>query len=315
MTPMPTRVPCHVFVPQTAMTYADLRAIAAASEALTYDGLWVVDHMWGRGSPDAPFLDGWGLVTALAQATHRIRLGVLVSCNSYRNPGLLAKSAVTADHVSGGRVDLGVGAGWMEEEYAAYGFEFPPMLTRLAQLAESLAIITSLFGNQRTTFRGCHYRFEQAPFEPKPVQKPLPITIGGSGPKVLMKLVAQHAQRWNCPMPAAARLAEHIHALNRHCDAVGRDPREIAVSEQIAVVVAQDDARLRERVAVARERIGGFVDIDQMAICGTPQAVVDALNDKVRRGVDDFAILFGDPSCRDDLELFAERVAPHLTRA
>jgi alkanesulfonate monooxygenase SsuD/methylene tetrahydromethanopterin reductase-like flavin-dependent oxidoreductase (luciferase family) len=259
-----------------------------------------------------PFLDGWSVITGLAEATKSLRLGVLVTCNSYRNPGLLAKTAVTADHISAGRVELGLGAGWMEEEYAAYGYDFPPVRTRLEQLDEALTVITSLFTSKRTTHTGAHYAFQEAPFEPKPLQHPLPITIGGAGPNVLMRMVARHAQRWNCPMPAAPRLVEHVDALAHHCSDLGRDPHEIVISEQITVVIGKDSADLRTRLEVARATVGGFVDLETMAVCGTPQAVVDGLSTKIERGVRDFAILFGDLGTRESLELFAEHVMPAL---
>lgn len=309
---MATRVPCSVFLPQTGFDYATLRERARLAESLGFAGLWTVDHMWARGAPDIPFLDGWTVVTALAEATSRLRLGVLVTCNSYRNPGILAKTVVTADHVSGGRIELGLGAGWMEEEYAAYGFPFPAVRTRLAQLEESLEIITSLFSQRRTSHVGEHYRFDEAPFEPKPLQNPLPITIGGAGPNVLMRLVARYAHRWNCPMPAASRLDEHLEAMARHCEKVGRNPRDVIVSEQIAVVIGQDPSDLAKQVEIARRRIGGFVDLQTMAICGTPDTVVERMSARIRKGVTDFAVLFGDLGGSRSLQLFAERVAPHL---
>jgi F420-dependent oxidoreductase-like protein len=310
---MAARVPCSVFVPQAGFDYPTLRERALLAESLGFSGVWTVDHMWARGAADVPFLDGWTVVSALAEATSRLRLGVLVTCNSYRNPGILAKIVATSDHISGGRIELGIGAGWMEEEYAAYGFPFPPVRTRLSQLEESLEIITRLFSRPRTSYRGDHYRFDDAPFEPKPRQRPLPITIGGAGPNVLMRLVARYAHRWNCPMPAASRLEEHLIALSRHCEKIGRDPGEVTVSEQIAVVVGQDDADLAKQVEVAQQRIGGFVDLETMAICGTPDTVVDRLSAKIRNGVNDFAVLFGDLGTPRSLQLFADRVAPHLT--
>ena len=212
---MTATAPCFVFTPQVGASYASFRERVRSAENAGFDGFLVVDHMWGRGAPDVPCLEGWSLLAALAEATTRIRLGVLVTCNSYRNPGMLAKAAATVDHVSGGRVELGMGAGWMDEEYRAYGFEFPDVPTRLAQLGEALEVVTGLFTRHRTTVEGRHYRFTEAPFEPKPLQRPLPITIGGAGPKVLMRLVARYAQRWNCPMPAAGRLEEHLTALAR----------------------------------------------------------------------------------------------------
>jgi F420-dependent oxidoreductase-like protein len=309
---MATPVPCSVFLPQAGFDYATLRERASVAESLGFAGLWTVDHMWARGAPNLPFLDGWTLVAALAEGTSRLRLGVLVTCNSYRNPGILAKSVATADHISSGRIELGLGAGWMEEEYAAYGFPFPKIRTRLFQLEESLEIITRLFSRERTSYHGEHYRFEEAPFEPKPVQSPLPITIGGAGPNVLMRLVARYAHRWNCPMPAASRLEEHLAALSRHCKKAGRDPREIVVSEQIAVVLGKDEQDLANQIEVARRRIGGFVDLDSMAVCGTPAAVADRLSAKIQKGVRDFAVLFGDLGTPRSLELFSTYVAPQL---
>jgi len=310
---MATRIPCSVFLPQTGFPYATLRERAQLAESFGYMGLWTIDHMWAKGAEDTPFLDGWSIVSALAEATTRLRLGVLVTCNSFRNPGVLAKTVVTADHVSGGRVELGIGAGWMQEEYAAYGFPFPPVRTRLSQLEESLEIIARLFSRSRTTYVGKHYRFEEAPFEPKPLQDPLPITIGGAGPNVLMRLVALYAHRWNCPMPAASRLEEHLVALSRHCEVLGRNPREVVVSEQIAVVVGEDDADVAKQIEVARQRIGGFVDLATMAVCGTPDQVVERLATRIRLGVNDFAVLFGDLGTPASLHLFADRVAPYLT--
>ncbi len=302
-----------VFLPQGALDYAALKQRARDVEALGYEGLWLVDHMWARGAPDVDFLEGWTTITALAEATERLRLGVLVTCNSYRNPGILAKIVATADHVSGGRIELGLGAGWMEEEYRAYGFEFPPLGVRLAQLGESLAIVRSLFEQPRTTYEGRYYRFADAPFEPKPLQRPLPITLGGAGPRVMMKLVARYAQRWNCPMPAAGRLAEHLEALERHCQTEGRPRSEIAISEQVAVVLAADETALRGKRELAQMLIGGFVDLDTMAVCGTPDQVAAALHRKQAAGVEDFAVLFGDLGMPETLELFAREVLPALT--
>jgi F420-dependent oxidoreductase-like protein len=302
----------YLFLPQAALSYDMLRARARTLEALGYDGLWIVDHMWARGMPDLDFLDGWTTIAALAEATERLRLGVLVTCNSYRNPGILAKIATTADHVSGGRVELGLGAGWMEEEYRAYGFEFPPIRSRLAQLEESLEVVTSLFTKRRTAHTGTTYTFKNTPFEPKPLQSPMPITLGGSGTRVFMRLVARYAKRWNCPMPAAARLSEHLDALAAHCEAIDRDPSEVIVSEQTCVVVGYDDADYRQKRSIAQSMVGSWIDLDTMAVCGTVDRVADGLRDRMRAGVTDFAIVFGDLGMSDTLELFIREVAPRL---
>jgi len=307
------RPACYVFLPQGGFTYSQLRRTAASAESLDLDGLWLVDHMWARELPDADFLDGWTTVAALAEATSRLRLGVLVTCNGYRNPGMLAKTAATADHVSGGRIELGVGAGWMDEEYRGYGFPFPPIATRLAQLREALEVITRLFADDRTTYVGEHYRFDDVPFRPKPLQSPMPITIGGAGERVLMRLVARYAHRWNCPMNRVRDLASHLDALRRHCEEIGRDPADVTVSEQVPIVIGRDAAHYRAKRELAERLIGGFVgDLDEYAVCGTPDEVAQRLRAKRDAGVSDFAILFGDLGMDDTLQLFAERVVPAL---
>lgn len=302
-----------VFLPQAGLRYAQLRERVRLAEQLGYDGCWLVDHMWSRGHPDVDFLEAWTTVAALAEATTRLRLGVLVTCNAYRNPGMLAKAVTSADHVSNGRIELGMGAGWMEEEYRAYGFDFPDIPVRLAQLDESLTVVRSLFETNRTTIHGRYYMIRDAPFNPKPIQHPLPITIGGAGPKRLMRIVARHAQRWNCPMNATPRMEEHRQALLRHCDSLGRDANEIVISEQLPVVVGADAQHYRSKRTLAQLVVGDFVgDIDSVAACGTPDEVATTLRAKVSRGVRDFALLFGDLGMPDTLELFATRVMPRL---
>jgi F420-dependent oxidoreductase-like protein len=304
---------CSVFGPQAATSYSDLKSRVLAAEKSGFSGYWLVDHMWGKGVPDFDFLEGWTAVAGLAEATASIRLGVLVTCNGYRNPGMLAKSVVTADCISNGRIELGMGAGWMEEEYEAYGFEFPSVRTRLAQLEESLEIIRRLCTDKRTTFEGEHYTFREAPFAPKPVQDPLPVTIGGGGVKVLMRLVAQYASRWNCPMNRINELAEHLEALAKHCEKIGRDPSEIVVSEQVGCVIGCDEEHYQAQREVAQMLLGGFGKIDEIAVCGTPDQVVEGFRKKMEAGVTEFTILFGDFGSPETLELFATEVMPRLS--
>jgi len=301
-----------LFLPQAGLSWSMLRARARLLEELGYDGLWLVDHFWANGMPDLDFLEGWTTLAALAEATSRLRLGLLVTCNSYRNPALLAKMAASVDQVSGGRVELGLGAGWMDSEYKAYGYDFPSMGTRLAQLEEALEIVTSMLRDKRTTFSGRHYRVEDAPNQPKPVQSPLPVTIGGAGEKKLLRLVARHAQRWNCPMNAAHEV-ERLHGvLAEHCRDAGRDVGEIIVSEQTMVVIGADEQAFQAKLAMARVVLGGFADVDKVAVAGTPERVVAGLRAKMARGVTDFAVMFGDLGMDDTLELFAREVIPAL---
>lgn len=301
-----------LFLPQAGFSWEMLRDRAQGLEARGFDGLWLVDHFWANGMPDLDFLEGWTTLAALAGATSTLRLGLLVTCISYRNPALLAKMVATVDRISNGRVELGMGAGWMDSEYAAYGYEFPPIGTRLAQLSEGLEILTSMLRGGRSNFTGKHFRVADAPCEPRPVQSPLPITIGGAGERKLLRLVARHAQRWNCPMNSAPDVERLRGVLADHCAAVGRDPSEIIVSEQCMVVIAPDEESLAGKLAMAKAMLGGFADVERQAMIGTPDRVIAQIRQRMARGVTDFAIIFGDLGMDDTLDLFAREVMPAL---
>lgn len=307
-----TETTFSLFLLQTGRAYPAIREQALELESCGYDGLWLVDHFWGAGSPDENFLEGWTTLSALAEATERLRLGLLVNCNSYRPPALLAKMAASLDTISGGRCELGLGAGWMEEEYKAYGYPFPPIAERLAQLEEGLEVITRLFGDQRANFDGHYYQLNDAPMAPKPLQTPLPITLGGAGERVLLRLAARFANRWNCPMNSAAEIPRLRQVLDQHCQEVGRDPSEIVTSEQTVVVIGRDAADYRHKRQLAEERIGNFADLDTVAVAGTPDQVIAGLKAKQAAGVRDFAILFGDLGEADTLRVFAAEVIPAL---
>ncbi|HYB98307.1 MAG TPA: TIGR03560 family F420-dependent LLM class oxidoreductase [Candidatus Limnocylindrales bacterium] len=299
-----------LFLPQAGLTWEALRSRARLVEELNYDGLWLVDHFWAGGMPDLDFLEAWTALAALAEATQRIRIGQMVTCNSYRNPALVAKMAATVDNISGGRLELGMGAGWMEEEYRAYGYDFPSMRTRLAQLEEGLELMTRMFEQPRATFHGSYYRVDDAPNQPKPQQSPLPITIGGAGEKILLRLVARYAKRWNCPMTNAPEIERLREVLASHCTAIGRDVSEIIVSEQTMVVVGADEEAFQQKMGMAKAVLGGFADVEKVSVQGTPDRVIAGLREKVSRGVQDFAIMFGDLASEETLELFATKVIP-----
>lgn len=198
-------------------------------EDLGFDSAWVVDHFLAGDNESTPYLEAWSLIASLGVLTNRIRFGILVSGNTYRNPGLLAKQAVTIDHASNGRVEIGIGAGWMEREHTAYSYEYPSDGTRIEMLDEAVQIIDSLMTQDRTTFNGKHYRFEDAPFEPKPLQQPrIPIIIGAFKPKMLA-LAARYADTWNTrgKPEDVAPLAEQF---RKAAHAAGRNPDDIRMS-------------------------------------------------------------------------------------
>jgi F420-dependent oxidoreductase-like protein len=306
-------VACGVFLPQVGFDLSALGERALACEAAGFHSLWLADHMWARGLPDVDYLEVWTALTALAMRTSRLRLGPLVLCNSYRNPALVAKMAASFDRVSEGRLELGIGAGWMDEEYRGYGYNFPSVRVRLEQLEEGLEVIRRLFTESRSTFQGKYYALDGAPNNPKPRQSPWPpITIGGAGERLLLRLVAKFADRWNCPMNAAHELPHKLEVLRSHCAAVGRDPAEITVSEQVLVVLGADDADFKQRWGMAKQLLEGFADLDAVAVRGTPDAVVEGLRAKVEKGVRLFTVMFGDMAPVETLRLFGERVLPAL---
>lgn len=207
-------------------SWPEMLARTRETESLGFDGLFLVDHFFGLKDVTDPTHEAYTMLAALAPFTQAMRLGIMVSGNSYRNPALLLKQAITVDHVSGGRVDFGVGAGWLEREHEAYGFPFPPARERVDRFAEALEIWDALQREERTTFEGIHYQLLDAPFEPKPLQSPrLPLLIGGSKPRML-RLVARHADIWNT-VGAAGEAAALNRRLDEMCMEEGRDPASL----------------------------------------------------------------------------------------
>jgi F420-dependent oxidoreductase-like protein len=209
-----------------------LRAVWKIADEAGFDHLWDFDHLAtiGANGPDGPVYEGWALQAAMAEATRRVRIGCMVTGNTYRNPIVLAKLAVTVDHLSGGRLEFGIGAAWAEIEHQMYGIE--GLDHRVGRLSESLQIIKSLFTEERTTFEGRYYRFKDAIANPKPIQKPHPpIWIGASGATTL-RLTARHADVWNISGGDAAAVKDVIGRFDEACGQVGRDPSEIRRSIQ-----------------------------------------------------------------------------------
>jgi len=300
-----------LFAPQVGLSFADIKDRTLLAERLGFDSVWFVDHMWARGMPDLEHLEAWTLMSAAAALTRRIRIGTLVLCNSYRNPALLAKMAASLDHVSNGRFVLGMGAGWMDEEYRAYGYPFPSMRTRIEQLDEALSIIKLMFTQAHASFQGKYYAVDQALNNPKPIQQPHPpILIGGSGERYMLRVVAEHADIWNCPNNASLTLGRKLEVLHRHCESVGRDPADIEISEQSLVVLGRTAQEVATKTALAQQMFGAVFDIENTALKGTPEQLVDAIRKRHSEGVTFFTMLFTDFNQPETLELFAERVAP-----
>lgn len=300
-----------LFAPQVGVPFSMIQERAQLADRLGFHSIWFVDHMWSRGMPDLDHLEAWTVMAAVAVVTERLHIGTLVVCNSYRNPALVAKMASSLDNVSNGRLLLGMGAGWMDEEYRAYGYPFPSPRVRIEQLEEALAIIKLMFLEPRASFQGKYYAVDDAVNNPKPVQKPYPpILIGGAGEKRLLRVVAEHANIWNCPNNVAHELERKLDVLRQHCGAIGRDPAQIEVSEQCVVVLGRTEKDLRSKMQFAKRALGAVFDIDKTALRGTPNQLIDAIHARNRQGVSFFTMLFGDLNQPETLELFAEKVAP-----
>ncbi|MBV8774213.1 MAG: TIGR03560 family F420-dependent LLM class oxidoreductase [Deltaproteobacteria bacterium] len=302
---MTQKVEFGLFSPLAGLGWKAVSERAAKLEKLGYHSIWVTDHFWNRGVPEADVLECTSAMSALAVATEKLRIGSLVLCNSFRNPGLLAKVVATADNLSNGRVEIGLGAGWMEEEYRAYGYEFPSTATRLRQLDEGIQILKLLMTEKRATFAGRYYQLADAYCSPKPVQKPYPpITIGGSGEKLMLRIVARHADRWNCP--AGYRNFEHkLGVLKQHCQAVGRDVGRINISEQLLVCIGGNDAEVEEKWKIAQR-----LPFWRTGIKGTPPKIVEQLREREAKGISFFTIIFGDMNSDQSIDLFAREVKP-----
>ena len=215
-----------------AISIADLRAVWRIADEAGFDHVWDFDHLAsiGPAGPDRPIYDGWGLQAAMAEATSRVRIGCLVTGNTYRHPVVLAKLAVTVDHLSGGRLEFGIGAAWAEVEHSMYGIE--GLDHRVGRLSESLQIIRSLFTEERTNFEGRYYQLKDAIANPKPIQKPHPpIWIGASG-EATLKLTARYADVWNISGGGPDVVAELVKKFDETCAGVGRDPYSVRRSLQ-----------------------------------------------------------------------------------
>jgi F420-dependent oxidoreductase-like protein len=239
--------------PTTAQPWSGVVEVTRHAEATGWDGVYVADHFMGvgdvAGGPTTPTLEGTAALAALAQATERLRLGSLVFSVTYRHPAVLAKWAATVDHVSGGRLLLGIGAGWQENEHAQYGIELGPRRTRLERFEEACQVIVGLLRDDVTKIDGEHYVVSDAIAEPKPVQRPLPILIGGKGDR-MMAVVARHADAWNMwGLPDA--IAERAAVLDARCTEFGRDPGSVTRSCQALWFITDDVARAERMIAGA----------------------------------------------------------------
>ncbi len=278
------------------------------AEDLGYDSAWVYDHFMGIPDISQPYLEGWTLLTTLLMQSKRIRGGNLVLGNSYRHPAVLANMAATLDLVTEGRLDLGIGAGWYDAEYNAYGIPFPKIGVRMAQLDESLQVMKALWTEERANFAGEHYQITDAPCDPKPLQQPHPpIWVGGEGEKLLLRIVARHADGWNVWLMPEEDYRRKTDVLAAHCKEAGRDPATIRRSIGIALAVAPTED---EVAGVLKQRAGKREA--RMVVSGTPEQVAAQLQPFGDIGAQAILIEGLAPFDREVMALFKREVAPAL---
>ena len=296
--------------------YADWPALEAAgirAEILGYDTLWTWDHLYPVvGDSRGPMFEGWLTIAAWAAATERIRIGLLVAANPYREPTLTAKMATTLDHISNGRAILGIGAGWFDEEAEAFGFEFGDGAPdRVRWLREALPLIRGMLDGSEPTSRGGRYRANRTRNLPAPLQARLPLLIGGGGEAVMLKLVATFADMNNLGGDIdTIRHKERV--LLAHCETVGRDPATIERSTSIGTVFIRDDAAEAERVGLAT--FEGNRAAPWRATYGTPEQVSEKLAPFVDLGYRHLIANFPAPYDVESMTRFATEVRPLLER-
>lgn len=286
--------------------------IALLAEELGYDSLWLYDHFHNvpRPAHEAVF-ECWMTAAAVSQRTSRIRIGQMVGCNSYRNPALLAKMTSTFDVISGGRLDWGIGAGWYQNEYEAYGYEFPAAKVRIGMLREAVEIVRSMWTEQETSYEGRYFTLHRANCDPKPLQQPRPpILIGGGGEQLTLRVVARLADRSNFG-GNPEEFAHKCEVLARHCKDVGRDYDEIEKTWSPEVFVRETDQEIQD--AGSRSFWGEpFESWSAGNLVGTPEQVAEKVRTYMDLGVTSFMPWCSDYPEDTTLRLFAERVIPQF---
>lgn len=299
--------------PQQGATYDDLLAVAQETERLGFDAFFRSDHylhMSGDGLPGPS--DAWTTLAGLARETSTIRLGTLMTSATFRHPGVLAIQVAQVDQMSGGRVELGLGAGWFEGEHAAYGIPFPDTHERFDRYAEQLEIVTGLWATpagERYSFTGEHYTLTDSPALPKPAQAKPPVLIGGLGKRRTPELAARYADEFNLPFVSLDETREQLGRVARACEAVERDPAGLVWSNALVVCVGADEAEVARRAAA----IGREADeLRANGLAGTPSEVVDRLGEFAEAGAQRAYLQVLDLHDLDHLRLIAAEVLPHV---
>ena len=269
------------FWPNPSQPYTEVKQLAQHVEQTGWDGFWYADNFMPNAlDTHAPWPEAWITLAAIGAEVPRLRIGTLVTGNTYRHPAILAKMAVTLDHITQGRVVLGLGSGWQENEHQQYGIEFGCVGDRLEKLDEACQAIKMLFIHHTSNFAGKHYQLENATLEPKPLQTALPLLIGGGGEQVTLRITAAHADEWNV-WGTVETLQHKMRVLDQHCADLGRDPKSIQRSAVALLFMSEDEKILQQARASAAQR---------PSIIGTPDEVKDVVQGYADAGVDELIV-------------------------
>ncbi|MHB8669462.1 MAG: LLM class flavin-dependent oxidoreductase [Acidimicrobiales bacterium] len=286
-----------LFLPQMRMTYETIESRVRVAEEVGFDSVWLMDHLAPPAATGHETLEAWTLASALAVRTERIRIGHLVLCGPFRHPSLLAKMAATLDVISGGRLDLGIGWGSVPEELTSFGFEPGPPPVRAAQLGETLEILELLFSGEKVSYQGQHFHLEGAICRPRPVNGRVPIHVGGGGERLTMPLVSRHADWWNCPSYAVARIDE-LRPL--------AGGARVSVQHTLGLAPSSEPARRSATMEELERRFGSWGGL----VGGTAEEVSERLAAEAKAGVELFVLQFSDFATPETLRHFGAEVIP-----
>jgi F420-dependent oxidoreductase-like protein len=308
----------------TSDHWSTILGVANQAEALGFESVWVYDHFHTVPEPTQEVTyEAWTLMAALAATTETIRLGQMCTCNGYRSPSYLAKVAASIDVISNGRLEMGIGGGWYEHEYNAYGYPFPKPSVRLGELDEAVQIMIAMWTEQEASFSGKHYSIDGAICQPKPVQNPhIPVWVAGGGEQLTLRTAARYADYTN--FGSSPETFAHKRAiLGAHCERLGRDPDEITNSSSLNIIIGSTEADVEARKVALMDRFGKVLDdpsatIDRwfgevQAAVGTPEQITEQIAAYAAEGCEYIILNFPDSADHpESMDLFAAEVMPHL---
>ncbi len=299
-------------------SFSEYRRLWERAEALGLDWASVFDHFMPiQSDPGGSCFEGLTLLSAMAAVTSRLRCGVIVTGVTYRHPAVLANMAVTIDHVSNGRLELGMGAAWYETEHQQYGMEFPPIATRAAMLDEAVQIVRSLWSETITTFDGRFWRLKDAHCEPKPLQVPsIPLWIGGTGERRTIPIVARWADGWNVLWCDLETFRHKLDVLANNCRALGRDPDDIRKALIVPAVIGETDKEAAEALAARAAQLHIAPEqLSQAVMVLSSEQLAERLVHYRDLGIHDFLLMARPPMDEISLQNWAQQVAPDLRAA